>query len=211
MYTKTGQRHGRHPEAIERQRRAVAMRQEGKTLKQIGEALGVSHEAVRLWLKGTEVDGVYWTRVRQRAESKAAALGFTLDRVVRVGRTRKFDLTCGHCGHTWQQPHTCELICRGCRHGDGRTGGRPSTDERWIGRVFGDYTVIGRSATRYRHLYWDCRCACGKVQSVSAANLAAGATKGCYECGIRRREESYARGERERPRRPAATPRPAAI
>lgn len=53
------------------------------------------------------------------------------------------------------------------------------TENRWLGRTFGAWTVIGRGRNA-RH--WICRCKCGKKRDVQRSNLLSGASTKCRSC-----------------------------
>lgn len=49
------------------------------------------------------------------------------------------------------------------------------------GRVFGDFTVIGKVEGR-KGLYYKCECSCGHTRDIAYANLISGAISICKEC-----------------------------
>ena len=51
QYNKTGKPHKRSSESIEKTNRIVELRKEGKTLQEIGDAVGLTREGVRQRLK----------------------------------------------------------------------------------------------------------------------------------------------------------------
>lgn len=48
-----------------------------------------------------------------------------------------------------------------------------------IGQVFGQLTVLSRAENKGVHLYWNCRCSCGRESCVRSQNLKAGKSKSC--------------------------------
>ncbi len=55
--------------------------------------------------------------------------------------------------------------------------GKPSKPVLYAGKVVGKWTLV--SQTRR---YWECRCVCGAVRSVSKGNLKSGGSLGCFDC-----------------------------
>lgn len=59
-----------------------------------------------------------------------------------------------------------------------------------IGQKFGAWTVISacidRQGPRQIIRLFECRCACGKIHEVNAANLIDGQSTGCQDCGRRK-------------------------
>ena len=49
----------------------------------------------------------------------------------------------------------------------------------WIGKQFGELTVIAYDGKRNRKHYWKCRCSCGKETSVCQSSLLGGHTTSC--------------------------------
>lgn len=95
--------------------------------------------------------------------------------------------------HYWH----CRCLCGCGREFDvsqtalktGHTKGCASLDrnviKEYVGRKFGDLTVIGYSGKREGVHYWHCRCLCGNELDVSQTNLQGGHTK---SCGCRQRK-----------------------
>ena len=49
----------------------------------------------------------------------------------------------------------------------------------WVGRIFGDLTVVSYDGRRGGKHYWRCRCRCGEETVVSQSNLQDGHTRSC--------------------------------
>lgn len=58
-----------------------------------------------------------------------------------------------------------------------RRNGPPIID--LTGKIFGHWTVLGRSDVETRKPFWDCMCVCGTAKRVCGANLRGGKTRSC--------------------------------
>lgn len=119
--------------SLEKRRRAVELRMDGLTLKQVGKAMGLTPERVRQLLKGTEVDGVYQVEVALRQQEREAER-----EAAKARREAKKHETCRTCGDLLRaRPGYANGECHVCRtyrsklgatrpaHLHGRPPGRP--------------------------------------------------------------------------------------
>jgi hypothetical protein len=175
----------------ERRQEVLGLLLEGLSQAEVGRRVGISRERVRQIVAESELAGYVQAEFRLKYEELARQKGHIFDGFVREGDRNRIRLRCGACGTTWTRPLDAKIpSCPNetCRQGHVL---REATEERWIGRQFGDWTVIERG-TKPRH--WLCRCKCGTVKDVQDNNLSRGMSRGCHSCGIARREEAYRQG-----------------
>jgi hypothetical protein len=58
------------------------------------------------------------------------------------------------------------------------------------GQTFGRLTVVGKSETRNRKAFWNCRCQCGSVGEFGGTQMRSGKTR---SCGCLQRDEARAK------------------
>lgn len=79
--------------------------------------------------------------------------------------------------------------CRSCSRKSSR--GIPKGNGRTVdltGKVFGLWTVVGFSHSDGKKRIWDCRCECGNTKKMHTGAFRA--SRGCWECGVKRRARS---------------------
>lgn len=58
------------------------------------------------------------------------------------------------------------------------------------GKIFGEYTVLGKDNTRNSSA-WQCKCSCGKIKSIKSQTLRANEARSCGGCKPRHNSKTY--------------------
>lgn len=107
---------------------------------------------------------------QQEVKNKLNKLGFKLISLQKENR-RKVIVTC-RCGNIFTTRYS-HLINRhtkscGCLQ-----------RKNLINKIFGRWTVIGKTKNKYNHLTWICKCDCGKTKNLPTHSLLSGISKSC--------------------------------
>lgn len=69
---------------------------------------------------------------------------------------------------------------------------REATYESWVGRRYGDWTVIDLAGIKSNNLQVVCRCRCGATAVVATGNLIVGRTQRCCRCRMESQPDEQA-------------------
>jgi hypothetical protein len=162
-----------------KQLKALELRRTGLTLQQVGDELGISREYARQLVKGTDLEFAQIEADRlDKRKDDLWLRGWTLiDTYLDAKQNRymvKIKCQNGHikCVSKYLEKITECLKCS------------------WVGRVHGEYTVIGEASNRGKFSYVKVRCSCGNIREIAKHRFYQKTNIGtkCRDCGLKDRE-----------------------
>ncbi len=154
----------------------ISLKNEGWTLKKIGEKYGITRERVRQILKACnfqEPKDTIPPAYKKRIEDQ----GYVIADYAKTGTGRnRIKVFCEN-GHerVWQ-------------HGVKTSDCLQCISNRLTGEKFGKWTVVGPGK---KHVHSLCKCECGVVKEVKRYHLEAGRSNACNKCATRERNQTH--------------------